>query len=174
MKHLWPLFIFVAGCASLPKADLEKSLFPTGTYRQTVDVSPAGGRGTYRLSGVAGLTPEGLKIYMLGPMDVTAIKMSENFADGNVRIENSFEPLKPYEGRLKLFYPILRAFLLYPRDQASWGGLAVLARDQDGRIDSFKAPYGITIHILQYSKDHPSRFEFRHEKFRAQISEVGT
>ena len=169
---IWLGFLSLASCTTLPKPQLESSLFPARNYQHTIDITITGTRQAYQFTGVAGLSNEGLKLYMMGPMNVTVMKITETFADGKVAIENYFEPLKPYESSIARFYPIVRNLLLFPKEQTQWGSLTVVERATDGSIRRMTGPHDISIEIRSFSDGHPSLFEIRHARFRALIKDI--
>jgi hypothetical protein len=171
-KILWLLLPLLGACATLPKPELAQSLFPAGNYQHQIDITVNDTRQAYQFSGVAGVSDSGVKIYMMGPMNVTAVKIQENFAEGKVEIENYFEPLKPYETYIRRFYPVIRSLLLFPKEKQQWGELAVSERNSDGSIKKFSGPYGMEIEIREYRNHHPTKLDFRHDRFRAQLKEI--
>jgi hypothetical protein len=174
MNSIKLLFVipFLFACAHRPHPEISQSLFPPGSYQHQVKVSVTQTKQQYPFTGVISVSETHLKIYMMGPMNLSVVKMSEDFKSGQLQIENYFPPFKPYEGSMKRFYEILRSLILFPRDKSQWGVLKVLSRDSQGRIQNFKAPHDIEIEIKKYAPNHPILIELNHPQFKVVIEEM--
>ncbi len=159
------LLLSPLSCAHRPPFRHMNSLFPVGTYKHTVKVE-ALNLPAMSFNGILSLNADELKLYLLGPMDITAAKVVENFPQEKLDISVHLLQLKQYESQIEALYEVLRSFILFPRDQAEWG----LLRFQE---DVYKGPRQLEITVQKVSpKDfHPTHFTLKNPQFTVRVEE---
>lgn len=160
------LFFSILSCTHRPPFHHLNSLFPPRTYKHSVRVEaldlPA-----MSFRGVLSLSANELKIYLLGPMDITAAKVVENFPQETLDVSVHIPQLQSYEKQMESLYEVLRSFILFPRDKTEWG----LLHFQE---DVYKGPHQLAISVQKVSpKDyHPTQFTITHPKFTVKVEEI--
>lgn len=157
--------IAFTNCSHRPAVvDSQNTLFPPGIYKHSVRIQPIG-LAEMPFKGVLSLSNEELKLILLGPMDITALKIIENFRNKNVVVDITLQELKKYEPRLSYFYEILRLFILFPKNKTSWGSLKI-------QNNIYYGPHNLTIEIKKMDHGHPSAFEMKHPQFTVFVEEI--
>lgn len=169
--RLLPFLLLALACAHRLPPQHGNTLFPEGTYKHAVRIQIKD-QAPYPVNGVLNLTHESLKLYLLGPMDVTAFKVTENFAANTVSIENHMPQLKSQEPYIRRVYDILRTFLLYPRNLDKWGSLKVRQFHSGGYPEIIDGPRNIVFYVTEFKNARPTKFRVEHPHVSAAVEEL--
>lgn len=164
------LLLFLCACTHLPKPIEGTTLFPWGTYKHEVQIHVTN-KGLFPARGILQHSQEGIKLYLLGPNDVTIAKISESFKTKSVKIEIVMEDFKKHEHHLDRIYPLVRSFILYPRQNKTWGHLSEKTSSGQGYPQTLTGPQNIEIEILEFKNNHPTKFKITHSEFSVNIEE---
>jgi hypothetical protein len=164
--------LLATACTHFPPPEKKQTLFPVGTYQHQVEIHITKTQQDFQFQGVVNLSDEQLRIYLLGPMNVSAAKITEHFAPSQLQIEIQLDSIKKYDVQLKRLYSLLRSFILFPKDREKWGALQVDKRDVEKNILTFSGPSGIVIEIKKYRDKVPVLFEIRHPGFQTTVREL--
>jgi len=165
------LVILCVSCSHQPKADVRIGLFPAGNYVHLAHFYVLSPAQNYQFTGVLNVSSSKIQMYLMTPMNVTALQITEDLDSESVHIQNYFSAFKQYEPHIAEIYRIIRNFIVFPRTESKWGGLEVSRRDGAGRPTLFIGPRDISIEVRRFKDGAPEIFEVRHPKFRVEIEE---
>lgn len=169
-KIVFFLFIFASACSHLPKPQTGNTLFPIGTYKHTADIQAHDKH--YNARGVLRISEADLHLFALGPMDITAAKIHESFEAQNVSIDITMDDFKKHESTLRRVYPLLRSFLLYARNQESWGLLKAEKFNPQGYPEILSGPRDVKFSVTEFKNNHPTKFKISHPQFSVTLEET--
>lgn len=164
------LFLFVCACTHLPQPIEGESLFPWGLYKHDVQIHVVD-KGWFPARGILQHQRDGIKLFLLGPNDITVAQISESFETHKVSISIVVDDLKKYQDPLRRVYPLLRNFILFPRNQKTWGALTEKVSGDSGYPKSLHGPQNIEFEITEFKNNHPTKFKMIHPQFSVHIEE---
>ncbi len=162
--------IFICACTHLPKPIEGETLFPWGTYKHDVQIQIKD-KGLFPARGLLQQNEEGIKLFILGPNDITVAKISESFSTQKVQVDIVLDDFKKHESHLERLYPLVRNFILYPRKSKKWGHLSEKMASKHGYPLQLSGPQNIEIEIIEFKNNHPTKFKIIHTQFSVTVEE---